>query len=926
MNSPLVFLVKIMAGPLPIISATPEARFRASYEQLYPFQREVFDTAVRHNTIIHLPTGAGKTVVAQCLAAFCLWKKASKKVVMLVNRIPLILQQATVLANAGLQVAQVCSDRKDAASWADFMSRRFDAVVIIDSLFYQWLSLDPTALKHVGMLIFDEVHWLRKSSWYAKIAGLVLSEQSFAVHEGDVHIIGLTASPGAEASREETRDRISTLLELCDCRIVTVVDNTRDLVERVPVPQCEVIEFAPHPDECDLQDAFRVIASSVVTELYQSQYFGSPLLRGELQNLSSLALGSIPFIYRCREVVAKGISSMCEALKLIGTLLKVVGSCLLFLEEVSMQAAVQHLCRNDELEFLWSPLQSDDLGRRTRELLQRCAVGPMIQLRFKMLQWEGDRVSHYFEGSRFSALVGVLAEFANNVFREKNDFRGIIFCDTKTAVHRIVRHLTNHPDVGWMQPRCFVGHAKTVVDEGETLGMTASQQAQTLQAFRAGGCQLLVATSVAEEGLDVPICSLVIRYEGQFTVQSFIQSRGRARKQGAYYAAFLRHGAANSLRSATDAVSMQDEVVMDLMHHGVRGMPLAASSSSAPPESTAESGTDFSTLFSGGPTPSSSRGNLLWWQGDPLKALMAFCSSKGVQPTFNTRLCAGNWQVSVNFDLIVEGTTRLIFAEGVGNESRARQLCCLKACQQLHAFGLLAQLVRSPLAPMFSEKSYSDRAKVAFVSGISLNRWINGKLPFAEKDIVDSYDPDEWGVEPESLQGDAAFRMSNGSRMSKPFDYLDKLLRTRRLPEAQPSFVRCSGAADKAISASSSSFADPSSSAAGNAEEMAALTWQCVLQFPIKDAETGATQWKRVQSTPIAMEDQEKALHTLALYAMKENGTFVVRRTAENLQILDAMKSLHQAPASSPAAAGMETAPLSSLPVGSSSFQVAAIA
>lgn len=45
----------------------------------------------------------------------------------------------------------------------------------------------------------------------------------------------------------------------------------------------------------------------------------------------------------------------------------------------------------------------------------------------------------------------------------------------------------------------------------------------------------MVATSVAEEGLDIRQCNVVIRFDLAKTVLAYIQSRGRARKPGSDY-------------------------------------------------------------------------------------------------------------------------------------------------------------------------------------------------------------------------------------------------------------------------------------------------------------------------------------------------------------------------------------------------------
>jgi ERCC4-related helicase len=59
--------------------------------------------------------------------------------------------------------------------------------------------------------------------------------------------------------------------------------------------------------------------------------------------------------------------------------------------------------------------------------------------------------------------------------------------------------------------------------------MTQVAQEEVMDSFHSGECNLLVATSVAEEGLDVPVCNLVIRFQHVSNEISKAQITGRAR-------------------------------------------------------------------------------------------------------------------------------------------------------------------------------------------------------------------------------------------------------------------------------------------------------------------------------------------------------------------------------------------------------------
>merc|ERR1711976_738300 len=114
--------------------------------------------------------------------------------------------------------------------------------------------------------------------------------------------------------------------------------------------------------------------------------------------------------------------------------------------------------------------------------------------------------------------------------------RAIVFAQAKKTCVQVQKVLSSHPSLkGWVKPKLFVGHKNTA----NSLGMSTTEQTQVVSDFRTGEVNLLIATSVAEEGFDIPSCNVVVRFDPPATVAAFIQSRGHARFDDSVYISIL---------------------------------------------------------------------------------------------------------------------------------------------------------------------------------------------------------------------------------------------------------------------------------------------------------------------------------------------------------------------------------------------------
>nr|CCD17439.1 unnamed protein product [Trypanosoma congolense IL3000] len=510
---------------------------------LRPYQRELFEKALYRDSIIYLPTGGGKTVVAAAMAVY-MNKISGKRVVFVVDRIVLVDQQAAVLRHAfgdNSSVETVSGPKKSVKNWNDFMYSSAGALVIINSIFYEWISVCPRSIEEdVCLVIVDEVHHARGG--FGKMIMDFIHER--APREQDVCaddrnsdnitlpvILGLTASPFISFKNQSS---LEELIHVTQCRILRVTEELNSLRSSVPLPLTLSLEYCLAPQE----DAFMLYLANSITIIQRHS-----IVQGNktLKHACTFSATSQAFINKYSQIREHALKCRDKVNLLeyaVSTFFLNVSAALIKLSEGTIYDAYNIIMNDSIFECIG---KDPDVAMLVTPIFDGL-VALMNEMRRKNLEIqrvtrEGPvpRDGRLTVSSRVQFLLQLLKWIANHVAGVEESIRAIVFCETRACVYKIVEEIESVPclrDV--YMPLPLVGRGSSFLD-GEKVNMTDAKQKGALKAFRQGEARLLVATSVCEEGMDVAQCNLVIRFDSCVSLSSFIQSRGRARRKNALF-------------------------------------------------------------------------------------------------------------------------------------------------------------------------------------------------------------------------------------------------------------------------------------------------------------------------------------------------------------------------------------------------------
>lgn len=452
------------------------------------YQTEIAKTATEKNTLVVLPTGMGKTLIAVIVGAERLDKYGGKILITAPTR-PLNAQHTRSFeqfTNVSKEDIALITGKYLPAKREE-LYKKATIIAATPQCIRNDLKNDMLSLKDFSFIIFDEAHRAVKGYAYTYIAKKYMLQAEHPL------ILGLTASPGG------TREKINEITDNLFIKAVEIRSETDGDVQ----PYVQEIErgwiYVDFPEKYKkikalLQDCLKADISWLKEKHYIHTYKPSKKMLLDVQR-------------RVGSRYSKGSKSF-------GNIWAMIRSA----EAIKLEYAIE-LLETQGIDFLrgYFEKMKSSKKRTDQRLMKSRQIVEALDI-IDELHAAGEK---HPKMKKLRVLVKDLS---------KPDVKIIVFANYRATVEKIkqtikAEGITVHE---------FIGQT---TKDGK--GMRQDEQIDVLNRFRNNEFSVLVATSVGEEGLDVPAVDYAIFYEPVPSEIRSIQRRGRVGRQIAGKVFFL---------------------------------------------------------------------------------------------------------------------------------------------------------------------------------------------------------------------------------------------------------------------------------------------------------------------------------------------------------------------------------------------------
>ncbi|MCS7093729.1 MAG: DEAD/DEAH box helicase family protein [Candidatus Aenigmarchaeota archaeon] len=459
--------------------------------ELREYQKNIANTCLKGNTLVVLPTGLGKTVIAIYVALKRLEQNPTGKILFMAPTRPLNEQHYKSFLkftdmtqeDIALVTGKVRPDDRK------IFYEKCRVIIATPQTIANDLKSGRIDLRDFVLAVFDEAHRAVKEYSYTEVA------KNFILQSKSPLIIGLTASPGGE------EERIKEVIENLFIKFVEIrTENDPDVRPYVKEVEKEYVNV-DLPDELeDVRKKLYDIYDEILEWLKSKMFITSKnVTKKELLNLQNSLIAAYD---RGMEnpINIWGLIKVSQAIKV------------LYLIE---------LLETQDIKIFSSYVKELYSSKKRAEKIL-ASHGKFLEIYKKLPILE--------EKYKVHPKMEKLVDIVKNLIKGNQNVRIIVFANLRETVERIVNVLRENG----ISAEMLIGQAK----KGGK-GLSQKEQIEIVKRFASNEFNVLVCSSIGEEGLDISSVNYAIFYEAVPSEIRLIQRRGRIGRQSEGKVIFL---------------------------------------------------------------------------------------------------------------------------------------------------------------------------------------------------------------------------------------------------------------------------------------------------------------------------------------------------------------------------------------------------
>ncbi|XP_044756151.1 endoribonuclease Dicer [Coccinella septempunctata] len=509
------------------------------------YQVALFNECLKGNTIIFLPTGAGKTFIAIMVMKKMggdLIGEKHKVSIILVNTVALVDQHVKYVKKHTPFQCGGYSGEMNVDFWSPGMwHREFEKnqVLIMTSEIFAAIVrgkiFDPSK---VNLLIFDECHHAVNDH------SMRVLMEAFYDLTSPPKILGLTATLlNGNCKPHKVMEEVRSLEVTFKSKIATV-DGLEVVVGYATNPEEHFAFFAPYN------------TSEIENECLN--FIDEQIRIVELLNLKSKKdeERSINKNLKVLEPVddKKKLLNLMKDIQFHIRMFGIYGGKIACHVGNILLTRILYSCSDVKLAYAVQSIQTC-LG----------GIANYFKMAMKDCKKEKNRISK-FSSPKVMKLFEVLKDFRE---RSDEELCGLVFVErrsTAKVLHYVLKALSeNDPDFDFIKSDFIVGASNNVTLSLENMYISKKNK-EVLSRFVNKETNLLCTSQVLEEGIDIPKCTMVCKFDVPKDYRSYIQSKGRARhKKSHYYIMVPKDNAMEKFRSRYEEYGSVEKTLNDFL-------------------------------------------------------------------------------------------------------------------------------------------------------------------------------------------------------------------------------------------------------------------------------------------------------------------------------------------------------------------------